>query len=160
MLLSGVWLNAIAQSHGGVQQYYSVKQTNALAVMPVVYFETRNHWYGECRYNYEADETFSVYAGRTYKNSKMIDYSLSPLVGIVGGKFNGYSFGLNSNIEYKKYSLSSQCQYTISARDRYQNFAYSWTDAGYKVSPFLSVGLSMQQTKTFCSSIYINFGIM
>ncbi len=153
MLLSGVWLSAIAQPHGGVDQYYCLKKAKSLSFVPLIYFETGDHWYGECRYNYEADETVSVYAGRTFKNTKAFAYSFSPMIGIAGGKFDGYSLALNSNFEYKKYSLSSQCQYVISTKDRNLNFAYIWTDACYKVFPHISIGISVQQTKTFCSNM-------
>lgn len=153
MLAFGLSPNIKAQSHGGVDQYYSVRKTKPVSVIPIIYMETADHWYGECRYNYEADETLSVHAGRTFKGTKGVAYSFSPIVGIVAGKFDGYSLGLNSVVEYKRYSLSSQCQYAVSAKDHNLNFAYNWTDASYRVVPHISLGISVQQTKTFCSSM-------
>ena len=152
MLLSGVWHSAGAQLHGGIQQYYNLQSNKSFSVMPVVFMETNKNWYVECRYNYEAPETFSAYIGKTFKKTSAVSYSFSPMIGVVGGEFNGYSIGLNSSFEYKRYSLTSACQYTICSKDRYQNFAYSWTDIGYKLMPNLSFGLSLQQTKTFCNS--------
>lgn len=155
-----MWLSAKTQAHGGVDQYYSVSRSKPVLFMPVVYFKTGKNWYVEGRYNYEAAQAYSLYAGRTFEKDGEFSYSISPIAGIVRGSFEGYSAGLNFEAEYKKYFVASQSQYTINAKTRNQNFAYSWTDVTYKICEAVSAGFSFQHTKVRDDKMITERGVL
>ncbi len=145
-MLSGWWHSATAQSHGGAEQYYTLQNQRSFALVPVIYFQHKNGWYAEARYNYEELETASVYAGRTFASTGDLAVAISPIAGLVAGRFVGGSVGCNIAAEFKNFSLSSQSQYTFSIQAVSQNFTYSWTDLSYKLWHHLAGGFSLQQT--------------
>ena len=62
------------------------------------------------------------------------------------GRFNGWSGGLNMDLEYKNFYLSSQSQYTFSADDEINNFYFSWSELGYQPLKWLYGGMALQET--------------
>jgi hypothetical protein len=148
MIVCGWWHKALSQSQGGLEQYYYVED-KAVTIAPIAWYQTQKGWYVEGRYNYEAEKTVSIYAGKTFEKKSKISYSVSTLLGGLMGKFNGASVAVNADFEYKKFFCSLQSQYTFSLKDRNANFIYTWCDLGYQVIPCLSAGFSMQQTKLY-----------
>jgi hypothetical protein len=132
-----------------MEQYYSIQDKKTFMVMPVVYFENNKNWYAEGRYNYEAQQTLSIYAGKTFRKDSQLSFEISPMAGVVAGQFNGGSAGVNVELDYAGFSLSSQSQYTFSITDKTQNFTYSWTDISRKIFLNIYAGLSAQHTKVY-----------
>jgi len=89
----------------------------------------------------------SLYLGKTFKKKALISYSITPLAGLVTGRFNGGSVGANVALDYKKISFSSQSQYTFSIENRATNFTYSWSDLTYQFKGWAAAGASLQQTR-------------
>lgn len=160
IMLSGLWLSVNAQSHGGMQQYVSRSDDKTFLVVPVLYYQASNNWYAEGRYNYEAAETVSFYAGRTFSHEGVVSYTVSPIAGFVAGRFNGGSAGANIDAVYKRFSLSSQLQYTFSISDKTADYTYSWTDADYQVFPGLAAGISIQQSKLYHAAASLEGGFL
>lgn len=149
IMLSGLLHKTHAQSQGGFEQYYFMGERQAFTMVPIVYYETSKSWYMEGRYNYEAENTMSVYAGKTFEKKSEISYSASPIIGVVMGKFNGGSVGLNGEGDYKKCSFSSQLQYTFSLQNKTENFLYCWSDFSYQALNNMYAGISIQQTNLY-----------
>lgn len=145
MILYG-WLHkAYSQSQAGLEQYYYM-DTATVTFNPIIWYQANSGWYAESRYNYEADKTLSAYVGKTFENQSTFSYSFSPMLGAVAGGFNGGSIAVNTELKYKKLFFSSQSQYTFSLEKRSDNFIYNWCDIGYTSLPWLSAGISLQQT--------------
>lgn len=149
IILLELWHNGFSQAQGGAEQYYNMSERQSNTIVPVVYYQTSKNWYMEGRYNYEALNTMSVYAGKTFEKKSVVSYAASPIVGAVIGKFNGGSVGLNSEADYKKYSFSSQLQYTFSMQSKTENFIYSWSDFSYQPLSNFFTGFSLQQTNIY-----------
>ena len=142
------WHKATSQSNTGLEQYYYMN-SKSITVSPIAWYQSRKGWYFEGRYNYEEAKTVSIYAGKTFEHQSTFSYAITPLVGIVTGKFNGAAVAENATIEYKKFMFSIQSQYTFSIENRAQNFIYGWADLSYLLFPGFSAGLSLQQTKPY-----------
>ena len=149
MILLGLWHNAKAQPHAGLEQYYYMGLHQTFMIVPIVYYQTGSNWYAEGRYNYEALNTVSIYGGKTFEKSAAISYSASPIAGIVLGQMNGGSVGINLEIDFKKFYFDTQSQYTFSVQQRSDNFIYSWSDLTYQLSEKFAAGISLQQTKLY-----------
>lgn len=83
------WHKAHTQAQGGVGQYYYMGEGQPFSFVPIAYYQSSNKWYIEGRYNYEANRTMSVYAGKTFEKNAAVSYSASPIIGAVMGNFNG-----------------------------------------------------------------------
>ncbi|HEY9005041.1 hypothetical protein [Ohtaekwangia sp.] len=131
----------------GLEQYYYVQKQKPVEFVPIVSYQTRSNWYAEARYNYEENNTFSLYAGKTFEGThKKFNYSFTPILGSVFGEFRGASTGVNVAMDLKNLFFSSQAQYTFSPGNPESDFWFSWSELGYEVSPWLYFGLSMQHT--------------
>ncbi len=149
MILLGLWHNVTAQQHLGLEQYYYMGRYKTFNIVPVVYYQTDNNWYAEGRYNYEAINTLSLYAGKTFEKKDAFSYSGSPIVGVVLGQMNGGSAGINLEMDYKRFFFNTQSQFTFSVQQLRNNFFYSWSDLTYRFSESFSAGISLQQTKLY-----------
>lgn len=151
--------NGHTQAQGGAGQYYYMGEKQAFTLIPIVYYQTTKNWYMEGRYNYEALNTMSVYAGKTFEKKSQLSLAASPMLGVVIGKFNGGSVGVNSEADFKKYFFSSQLQYTFSVKDKAENFLYSWSDISYQAFSNFCAGFSLQQTNLYKDHCKLEKGI-
>lgn len=142
-----IMLFAVNTIHGqtrtGFDGYYYTGSSASTALVPRLYFQSAGGWYGEGRYNYESGQTVSIYAGRTFSRES---WSLTPMLGIVAGKFRGGSFGANATLDIKRVSLSSDLQYTVSSRSGDGSFFFSWSELGYHLTGHFYAGVVLQQT--------------
>lgn len=151
------WHDATAQFKGGLEQYYFMKN-KTIAVNPKAWYQSDAGWYVEGRYNYEAAQTGSVLAGKTLGYESDFSCYVTPMIGLVAGKFNGGVIGGNASAAYKKYEFSLQTEYAFSGEDKNCNFTYSWADLTYTVSKVFSAGLSLQKTRLYRSSVQAETG--
>jgi hypothetical protein len=157
--LSGLWLKGFTQS-GSLGQFYYVGAGRPLYMVPVIGYHTTGNWYIEGRYNYETINSASVYFGKTIKKKALISYSITPIAGLVAGRFNGGSIGVNAELDYKKFYFSSQSQYTFSIENKATNFTYSWSDLTYRLKTWVSAGVSLQQTNLYKATGTFEKGIL
>jgi hypothetical protein len=148
MTASVLWHDATAQVKAGLEQYYFMKN-KTIAINPKAWYQSETGWYVEGRYNYEAAQTVSVITGKTFDYESDFSFSVTPMAGVVAGKFNGGVIGGNASADYKKCQFSLQTQYAFSGDSRSCNFMYSWADLSYAVSGSLSAGISMQKTRMY-----------
>ena len=138
---------AHAQSKLSIGQYTYIRSREPFYVSPIVQYQSGSNWYAEARYNYEDVHTYSLYGGRTFSNERTLSYSITPMAGIMWGKLRGGSAALNASVEYKKFYLSTQSQYSVSTQNLAESFFFSWSEAGYRPLDWLYTGLSLQHTK-------------
>jgi hypothetical protein len=146
MALSGLSLKGFDQATGTAEQYFYLGKNRPLSWVPILTYHTPSDWYVEARGNYEANNSASLYFGKTFKKTALISYSIIPIAGLVMGGFDGGSVGANVALDYKKISFSSQSQYTFSIQNQAANFTYSWSDLSYQLREWVSAGVSLQQT--------------
>jgi len=148
MILSFVMLNNIcrSQAHAGFEQYYYTGDGPS-SVVPKVYYQSRKNWYGELRYNYEASQTVSMNAGKMFSKKSTLSYSVTPVAGIVLGKFNGINTGTNIDMDYKKLFFSTEIEYTFSIDKTRGNLFLTWSECGYQFTEKIYSGMALQVIK-------------
>jgi hypothetical protein len=135
-----------SQDHGGVQQYY-YSGDGASSIVPKIYYQSNNNWYGDVRYNYEEMQTLSLNAGKTFsRHGNMLSYSITPVAGLVLGKLNGISIGTNVETDYRDLFFSAESQYTFSTGDRSRNLFFNWSECGYQFTNRIYGGMALQVT--------------
>ncbi|MES1223335.1 MAG: hypothetical protein ABUT20_48015 [Bacteroidota bacterium] len=144
--------NVSAQSKMVFENYNYWGQHSSAVFVPMIHIETKNNWYAEIRYNYEADQTLSVFAGKSFYGGNKITYSITPLVGISAGLFSGASFATNADVEWDNFYFSSQSQFSRSFKKEIPDFFFTWSEAGYNISPNIFAGLALQYTRQLASN--------
>ena len=128
--------------------------------MPVVHHETKNGMYTEMRYNYESVKTASLYAGKSFNKKGTFKYTLTPMLGLVFGNYNGGSLAMNIEMEYKKTFISMQTQYTVNSDDVKENFFFNWSEIAYQPLKWFYAGVSMQQTRLHSCRFQSEYGVL
>ena len=138
---------AFTQAKSGIENYNQLGRGNEYVWMPVVHYEAKKGMYAELRYNYEDLKTFSFYGGKTYRGGTDLKHSITPLAGYCIGKFTGLSIAVNAEAEWKDFYVSTQTQFSRATKKDVANFFFSWSEAGYNVSPIFFAGLAIQYTR-------------
>lgn len=133
-------------AQGGLEQYCYLEKNKSSVWVPVMHYRSTRGWYAEGRYNYEAMNTFSLYAGKEFTKKGKFSMTATPLVGGVVGEFKGLSAGLNLTLDYGKFFFGSQSQYTISANPENLDFFFSWSEIAFQPARWIYFGLSAQYT--------------
>jgi hypothetical protein len=137
-----------AQKDYGVSQDYYLYQNSSNSIVPLVYYQTKNNWYGSMRYNYEYEGTACLQAGKKFSKDGDIGYSITPLAGLLTGKFKGFSGSLQTEVECGKFSFYTEPEYCIQFKDAKQNFFYGWTEVSVQPKNFFYTGLAIQTVKS------------
>jgi hypothetical protein len=113
----------------------------------------------ETRYNYEALNTASVFAGWRFESGKKFQFAATPMLGFAVGNTNGFVPALELEARYKRFDFYSESEYLIDYAGQENNFFYVWSELA--ISPFdkLRTGLSVQRTKLYHTSFDTQRGI-
>lgn len=147
LICSLLLLFCSAQKNYGVSQDYYIYQNNRSAIVPLIYYETKNHWYTSARYNYEEDQTLSLQLGKTFSREGIFAYSVTPLAGLLAGNFRGISISTQAEIEAGKFTLFTEPEYCLQFKNENENFFYSWSELSFRPSKIFYTGLALQTTK-------------
>ncbi len=137
----------LAQSEGGIEQYHYIGNHANAAIVPVVHLQSRKGWYGEARYNYDEQNTFSFLAGKSFTHRRHVEYTWTPMIGVAMGDLYGFTGALNFSLSYDRFFINTQSQYTLSRVAQYDNFFFNWWEMGYQPLGWLYAGVSFQHTK-------------
>ena len=114
----------------------------------------------EARYNYEDQETGSLWAGYNLGLGEKVVLELTPIVGGVFGKTAGIAPGYEMSVTWKKFALSSDGEYVFDARDHNNSFFYSWNELTYSPADWLRIGMVSQRTRAYHTSLDIQRGLL
>jgi len=103
----------------------------------------------EARYNYEDLYTASVWIGYNFKSGKELNYIITPMLGGVIGRIDGFAGGLEITLNYFEFQVFSEMEYVFDLKSSENNFFYNWTDLMYTPFNWFFGGLSTQRTKSY-----------
>jgi hypothetical protein len=138
---------ARSQERKGFEQYYYPGNSGILpSLSSRLFYQDSKGWYTEFRYNYEQDKTVACSAGKSFSTKGTLSYSVTPLVGVLGGKLQGVTLGLNTSFDYKGIFFTSFIQRTTGFEKEKDAFLFSWSELSYHVTNHFSAGLAVEQT--------------
>ena len=149
-----------AQSKTAIEQYHVVGNNRTYTPIAIAHYQNNKKWYAEGRYNYEEQNTFSLYIGKTFSKKKKLSYGVTPLIGGAIGNFNGISTGMNMDLDYRNFFFSSQSQYSFSTEQTLDNFFYNWSELAYQPLGWIYGGVSIQHTRLNKSQNSFEKGIL
>jgi len=120
----------------------------------------RNWLHLETRYNYEALQTASLWAGYNFSLGKKLALQATPMVGTVFGDLNGIAPGCLFTLTYKRVQLYAANEFVFDLQNRGGNFFYTWNQITYSPLQWLQVGLVSQRTRVYQTGLDVQRGVL
>jgi hypothetical protein len=114
----------------------------------------------EARYNYEALETGSVWAGYNLGGGEDVTFELTPMLGAVFGATGGLAPGYRVWLEWNRIGLSSEGEYLFDSADRADSFFYNWSEITISTASGIRAGLVLQKTRAYESRREVQRGLL
>lgn len=126
-------------------------------VMPLFYAD-RQRLHLEMRYNYEAHETASLWAGYRFTKEGRWSLDVVPMLGGVVGEVDGLAPGVELTLGRHRVELYTESEYLLDFEDESNNFFYTWSELYYLPTESLRLGLVGQRTRSFQTEVEVNRG--
>lgn len=111
------------------------------------------------RYNYEAKDTASFWAGANFEWGDRVTLALTPMFGVAVGDVDGVAPGFLATLSLWKLELYSEGEWFFDTNEKADSFYYSWSELTVAPAEWLSFGLAAQKTRAYQSARYIERGV-
>jgi hypothetical protein len=113
----------------------------------------------EARYNYEARQTASAFAGLNFSSGQDFTVDLTPMAGFAFGDTRGLIPALELSLGYGLFDFYGEGEYLFDLNDKAGNFAYTWLELGATPMEYLRAGFVAQRLRIFQSPLDIDRGV-
>ena len=113
----------------------------------------------EARYQYEAPDSGSLFAGWKFSGGGDVTWEATPILGGVFGGKNGISPGLEAAVAYGIADLYVEAEYVFDLEVEEDSFAYAWSELGFAPWEWMRLGLVGQRTTVYRSERDIQRGL-
>jgi hypothetical protein len=146
----------LSVSASGYYYFFPGSENNTLTLIGYLDYKSLHL---EPRYNYEEQNTGSVFAGWKFEAEGKVSFAATPMIGVVFGSLKGFAPGLELELSYKAFDLYSESEYVIDQAGSEFNFFYTWTELGYSPVESFRTGISAQRTRLYETGLDIQRGI-
>jgi hypothetical protein len=113
----------------------------------------------EARYNYEALDSGSLFAGWKFSGGEKLTYEVTPILGAVFGQKEGIAPGFEAAVAYDITDLYVEAEYVRDLDAREDSFTYAWSELGFSFLEWLRFGLVGQRTLVYHNDRDIQRGL-
>jgi len=103
----------------------------------------------EMRYNYEALETASAWAGYNFSGGETLEWEFTPMLGGAFGDVYGVAPGYRGSLGWWKLELYSEGEYLIDTGDTSDSFFYNWSELTLAPLEWFKFGMVTQRTRAY-----------
>lgn len=103
----------------------------------------------EARVNYESIGARSAFVGWNFSGGDAVTWELTPLLGGAWGTTQAFVPGLEASLAWKKFDFYVEAEYVRSRADSAENYAYAWSELGWRPVQWLRLGLAGQRTNIY-----------
>ena len=136
--------------------YYVPKdQSNYLSAIATA---NRDALHLEARYNYEALDSGSLFAGWKFAGGDALTWELTPILGAVFGAKQGIAPGFEASVAYGMVDFYIEAEYVRDLEVQADSFTYAWSELGVSPLAWLRVGIVGQRTRVYQSDRDIQRG--
>lgn len=128
-------------------------------VLPMVMAD-RDWLHLEARYNYEARDAGSLWAGYNLAVGEEVTLELTPMLGAVFGEAAGVAIGYRGALGWSGFELASEGEWLIGTRDSSDSFLYSWSELTWSPIDWLRFGISVQRTRAYQTGLDVQRGFV
>jgi hypothetical protein len=112
----------------------------------------------EGRYNYEAQDTGSIWLGYNFSGGEELAWWVTPIVAGVFGETDALAAGYEGALGFWRLELYSEGEYVFDGDDG--SFFYSWSEVAIAPLDWFRVGLAGQRTRAYQSDRDIQRGLL
>ena len=149
VLIIGAALDGICQDNAALKTReleisvgtFSTRNSSSKVTVNPLISCSWDDYYIENRYNYEADNSASINAGRRILR-KLNHVEIIPMVGLIFGSFKGVTAELQVSLDYTKWTFLTDNQFSYEYTEPDKSFYSNWSVARYKLSSALQIGFS------------------
>jgi hypothetical protein len=124
-------------------------------------FTAEHSWlHLEARYNYENQETGSLWVGYNLSVGHTLVLEAIPMIGGVFGNTTGIAPGYEVSLTYKRFELSTQGEYVFDTKDQTGSFFYNWNELTYSPVDWFRAGLVSQRTRAYHTELDVQRGLL
>ena len=102
----------------------------------------------EARYNYEARDSASLFAGWKFSGGDQVTWSATPIIGGLFGATRGVVPGLEASVAWESLDFYIEAEYVRDLDDASASYFYAWSEIGWTPVQWLRAGLVGQRTHT------------
>jgi len=113
----------------------------------------------EARYNYEDQETGSLWIGYNFSGGETVEWELTPILGGVFGNTAGIAPGYEGSLSWRALEFYSEGEYVITG-DESERFFYNWSELALAPVEYFRFGLVTQRTRAYRSDRDIQRGLL
>jgi hypothetical protein len=113
----------------------------------------------EARYNYEALDTGSLWAGWNWSTGDAVQFGITPMLGAVIGDVDAIAPGFELSLAWKRLDYYLESEIVLDLHERSEDFIYSWSELGVTPVYWLRLGLVGQRTRVYETSVDIQRGV-
>lgn len=117
-------------------------------------------WHFEGRYNYEAQDTASLWAGYGFAGGDELKWQITPMLGWVVGDVDGGALGYRGSLRWWKLMLYSEGEQLFSTSDSDDSYFYNWSELTLAPVPWFRFGVVTQRTRAYDSDRDIQRGLL
>jgi hypothetical protein len=103
----------------------------------------------EARYNYEALDTGSLWAGYNFSGGDKLAWEITPMFGVVFGETTGIAPGFKGSLSWWKLELYTEAEYVYDPGDSSGSFFYDWSELTLAPVEWFRFGLVTQRTRLY-----------
>jgi hypothetical protein len=101
----------------------------------------------EGRYNYEARDAGSLFAGWNFSGGETLTFQITPIIGALFGATRGVVPGFEASVAYGSIDAYVEAEYVADRSHHDDSYYYIWSELGWKPADWLRVGLVGQRTR-------------
>jgi hypothetical protein len=120
----------------------------------------KRHFHLEARYDYEDQNTGSMWLGHNFEVGDKLVLQATPMIGGVVGHTSGIAPGYEASLSWKALEFSTEGEFVFDTKDSSGNFFYSWMELSYSSWKWCRVGLVAQRTKAYHTNLDIQRGLL
>lgn len=128
-------------------------------LLPVVSVD-HNHLHLEARYNYEGDQTASIFGGYNFSFGNKFSVDVTPIAGVAFGNTNGIVPGYEIELAYWNLGFYSEGEYLFDFNDANDNFFYNWSELYYIPADWIWFGIAAQRIREQETNLDLQRGVM
>jgi len=114
----------------------------------------------EARYNYEALETGSLWAGWNWSTGKTVELQVTPMLGAVFGDVDGVAPGLELSLVWGILDYYVESEVVFDLEEDADSFTYAWSELAVSPLDWLRVGIVGQRTRVFETERDVQRGVL
>lgn len=114
----------------------------------------------EARYNYEAQDTGSLWLGYNFSAGEALALDFTPMIGGAFGRTLGVAPGLELGLSFWKLEFYSEFEYLFATGASADSFAYTWSELNLWPVDLFRLGMAAQRTRAYETEVEVQRGVL